>query len=125
MTKTWITRSGIALAGVALFAITAGTANAAPGQGGCLKELVAAGTITSAQAEAVHEAADALRESGVERREVRPQALASLVANGTITQEQADAIAATKPPKRPGAGSRPGSGSSTTSATSSSTVIGS
>jgi len=109
MNTTWITRSGIALAGVALFAMTAGAAQAAPGNGGCLKDLVAAGTITSAQAEALHEAADALRDSGVGRGEARPQALASLVANGTLTQAQADAISAVKPPKPPkrDRGSRP------------------
>jgi hypothetical protein len=120
MNTTWITRSGIALAGVALFAMTAGTAQAAPGNGGCLKDLVAAGTITSAQAEALHEAADALRDSGVGRGEARPQALASLVANGTLTQEQADAIAATKPTKPPKRtnGTRPtGTASSTTAQT--------
>ena len=114
MNTTWITRSGIALAGVALFAMTAGTAQAAPGTGGCLKDLVAAGTITSAQAEALHEAADALRDSGVGRGEARPQALASLVANGTLTQEQADAISATKRTN----GTRPtGTASSTTAQT--------
>jgi competence protein ComGC len=108
MTKTWITRSGVALAGVALFAIAAGTANAAPGQGGCLKDLVAAGTITSAQAEAMHEAVESLRDSGVERREAHRQAVASLVADGTLTQAQADAIKTSKPAKRPGSrGSAP------------------
>lgn len=119
MTKTWITRSGIALAGVALFAITAGTAQAAPGQGGCLKDLVAAGTITSAQAEAVHEAKESLVDSGVERRAARTQALASLVANGTLTQAQADAITAAKPAKPAkgtGSGSRPAGGSASTPA---------
>lgn len=108
MNKTWITRTAIAAAGVAIFALASGTAQAAPGQGGCLRPLIEAGTITQEQAYELHEATDALKTAGVENRQAHRQALADLVANGTLTQSQADAIVAARPPRgtRP-AGARP------------------
>lgn len=90
--------SAIAAAGLVLITMSTGTANAAPGQGGCLRPLVEAGTITQVQADEVHAAKESLKESGIAGREAHDQALAGLVANGTLTQSQADAIAASRRP---------------------------
>lgn len=64
---------------------------------GPLSSLVSAGTLTAAQATAVHDALHAQREADHATREaemtkVRDAALASLVAKGTLTQAKADAI---------------------------------
>lgn len=126
MNRKWITAPAIAAAGLALVVMGAGTAQAAPGEGGCLRPLVEAGTITQEQADEVHAAKKALKDSGVSGRDAHAQALASLVANGTLTQTQVDSIessrragnakpAGTKAAK-PGtaSGSRTGAPSSTT-----------
>ena len=102
MNRKWITRSVVAAASVALFASLAGTAQAAPGQGGgCLRPLVEAGTITQEQAYELREATDALKASGVQDRQAHDQALVDLVANGTLSQSQADAIVAARPRRGP------------------------
>lgn len=122
MNRKWITRSVVAAASVALFASLAGTAQAAPGQGGgCLRPLVEAGTITQEQAYELREATDALKASGVQDRQAHQQALADLVANGTLTQSQADAIVAARPRRgpRPAPASSESTGARTTSPTAS------
>lgn len=104
MRRKWIARSAIAAASVALVVSAAGTAQAAPGQGGgCLRPLIESGVITQDQAYELREATDALKASGVQGREARDKALVDLVANGTLTQSQADAISAARPRQRPGA----------------------
>ena len=66
---------------------------------GPLSSLVADGTLTAAQATAVHTALHAQRDADhadheAERTQARDAALASLVAKGTLTQAKADAIKA-------------------------------
>jgi len=97
------TKAGFVLATLAgtttmMFA-GASAANAAPGDGGALRPLVSAGTITSTQAKAVHDQLQADREAGKADREAakaasRTTALRTLVSEGTITQAQADAVSA-------------------------------
>jgi hypothetical protein len=79
---------------------------AKPCGGGKLADLVAAGTITQAQADAVHAALHAARPTtkpttkpttrptAAERQATAKAALAPLVTAGTISQAQADAIVA-------------------------------
>lgn len=92
MNRKWITAPAIAAAGIALVLMGAGAAHAAPGEGGCLRPLVEAGTITQEQADEVHAAKKALKDAGATGRDAHAQALAGLVANGTLTQAQADTI---------------------------------
>ncbi|HAN70104.1 MAG TPA: hypothetical protein DCQ36_00720 [Actinobacteria bacterium] len=66
---------------------------------GPLSSLVTAGTLTAAQATAVHEALHAQRDDDratheAEMMKARDAVLAGLVADGTLTQAKADAIAA-------------------------------
>lgn len=96
MNRKWITGTTVAAASLALLALSTGVAQAAPGQGGCLRPLVEAGTITQAQADEVHAAKQAMKESGLTGREAHDEALAALVANGTLTQAQADAVASSR-----------------------------
>ena len=96
MNRNWIITPALAVAGLALVTMGAGVAHAAPGDGGCLSPLVSAGTITQAQADQVRAASKALKDSGVDGREAKAQAISGLVANGTLTQSQADAIAAAR-----------------------------
>jgi polyhydroxyalkanoate synthesis regulator phasin len=93
--KKWMTRigAGVGIAALSIGAIT-GVANAvgsthkADGQGrGPIAGLVTAGTLTTEQATAVHDALETARDAK------HTQQLASLVAAGTITQAEADALA--------------------------------
>jgi len=90
------TKAGLVLAtlaGTAVMMISgASAASAAPGDGGALRPLVSAGTITSAQAKAVHDQLRADCESA--KASARSTALSTLVSEGTITQAQADSVAA-------------------------------
>ena len=95
----WFTAAGVGLGSIALIAASAGVANAVNSadrpeghRGGSQSSLVADGTLTKAQAQAIHDAmhaaVDADREAEVKTT------LAALVTKGTITQSQADAISA-------------------------------
>lgn len=90
------TKAGLvlaALAGTTVMMIGGATAaNAAPGDGGALRPLVTAGTITSDQAKAVHDQLKADCEAA--KSASRSTALRTLVSEGEITQSQADAVAA-------------------------------
>ncbi len=91
------TKAGIVLAALAGTAVMmvggASAASAAPGEGnGALRPLVTAGTITSAQAKAVHDQLKADCEAT--KAAARTTALTTLVSEGEITQAQADAVAA-------------------------------
>ncbi len=90
------TKAGLvlaALAGTTVMMIGgASAANAAPGDGGALRPLVSAGTITSTQAKAVHDQLKADCEAA--KASARSTALTTLVSEGTITQAQAEAVAA-------------------------------
>ena len=99
------TKAGLVLAtlaGTAVMMVSgASVASAAPGDGGALRPLVSAGTITSTQAKAVHDQMKADREAAKPEREAakaasRATALRTLVSEGAITQAQADAVAATE-----------------------------
>ncbi len=83
-----------ALAGTTIMMIGgASAANAAPGDGGALRPLISAGTITSSQARAVHDQLTTDCEAA--KAASRDTALTTLVTEGTLTQTQADAVAAT------------------------------
>ena len=95
----WFTAAGVGLGSIALIAASAGVANAVNSadrqgghRGGSQSSLVSDGTLTIAQAQAIHDAmhaaVDADREAEVKTT------LAALVTKGTITQSQADAISA-------------------------------
>lgn len=95
----WFTAAGVGLGSIALIAASAGVANAVNSadrpeghRGGSQSSLVADGTLTKAQAQAIHDAlhaaVDANREADMKTT------LAALVTKGTITQSQADAISA-------------------------------
>ena len=96
----WMKKTAVAGAAVLVAALsTTAVAHAAPGdrggQGGALRPLVQAGTITSEQARTVHDAVKAACEAGKAAREsAKAEGLATLVGEGTITQAQADAVAA-------------------------------
>lgn len=98
-TTIWTRRVAIATAAAALVVMSAGVANAAPGQGGGLSSLVQAGTISQSQLDAFSTEKRALKDSGMECPEATAQALSSLVASGVLTQADADAIAAAKSAK--------------------------
>ena len=86
-----------ALAGTTAMLVGGATAaSAAPGDGkGAMSSLVAAGTITSAQAKSVHEQLHADHDAAkAAKPDSRATALSTLVSEGTITQSQADAVAA-------------------------------
>lgn len=130
MNKRWMGRAAVAAASIALAATMAGTmagtANAAPGQGGCLRPLIEAGTISQAQADELHDAIRALRDSGVQGREAHEQGLAGLVADGSLTQAQADAIVASKQASRGPRtqGRQPAAASSTSNTSGTATTTG-
>jgi competence protein ComGC len=90
------TKAGLVLAtlaGTAVMMVSgASVASAAPGDGGALRPLVSAGTITSTQAKAVHDQLKADCEAA--KAASRTTALRTLVSEGTITQAQADAVSA-------------------------------
>jgi len=111
-TRTWVTAavaagvSGALLVGGATAALAHDRGDRGPGTSmsrsdsrGPLAGLVTAGTITAAQATAVHDALHAQRDADrasheAEMEKARDAALATLVAQGTLTQAKADAIAA-------------------------------
>lgn len=111
-TRTWVTAavaagvSGALLVGGASAALAhdrgdrgQGTSMSRTDGRGPLGALVTAGTITAAQATAVHDALHAARDKDhaaheAEMEQARDAALASLVAKGTLTQAKADAITA-------------------------------
>ena len=90
------TKAGLVLATLAGTTVVmiggASAVNAAPGNGGALRPLVTAGTITSEQATAVHDQMKADREAA--KATSQSTALRTLVTEGAITQAQADAVAA-------------------------------
>lgn len=95
----WMTRTAVAGAAVLVAALsTTAAAHAAPGDrpdGGALRPLVQAGTITKEQARTVHDAIRAACEAGkADREAARAEGLATLVGEGVLTQAQADAVAA-------------------------------
>lgn len=111
-TRTWMTAavavgvSGALLVGGATAALahdrgdrSSGTSMSRSEGRGPLASLVTSGTITAAQAAAVHDALHTQRDADrathqAEREKARDAALASLVAEGTLTQAKADAISA-------------------------------
>lgn len=100
-TRTIIARTAIAAGSLALVVIgTAGSASAAPqgpgaGKGAAITQLVTAGTITQAQADAIKAAATAAHDAKeAAHAKAKAAVLSGLVTAGTITQAQADAIAA-------------------------------
>lgn len=94
-----MTAAGVGLGTIALIAASAGVAQAVNStdrpegkRGGSQSSLVADGTLTKAQAQAIHDALHVAQES--ERQANMASALKELVTAGTITQAQADAITA-------------------------------
>jgi hypothetical protein len=90
----------------------AATTGARGGRSG-LGRLVRAGTITKAQAIAVHEALHAAKASGADRATVLQQVLSALVADQTLTQVQADAIASARNSQATSAPAQESTGTST------------
>ena len=92
------TKAGLVLAALAgtttMMFFGASAASAAPGDGGALRPLISAGTITSTQAKAVHDQLKADCEAA--KSASRTTALRTMVTEGEITQAQADAVAATE-----------------------------
>lgn len=90
------TKAGLVLAALAgtttMMIVGASAASATPADGGALRPLVSAGTITSTQARAVHDQLKADCEAA--KSASRTTALRTLVSEGEITQAQADAVAA-------------------------------
>ena len=89
----WMKRTAVAGAAVLVAALSAtSVVHAAPGgaggQGGALRPLVQAGTITKEQARTVHDAIKTACEAA------KAEGLSTLVGEGVITQAQADAVAA-------------------------------
>lgn len=94
-----MTAAGVGLGAIALIAASAGVAQAVSStdrpegqRGGSHSSLVADGTLTKAQSQAIRDAIHASQES--EREANMASALKELVTAGTITQAQADAITA-------------------------------
>lgn len=97
-----LTAAALAFGGTAAYAHDNGSGPRGEGsRGGPLTSLVADGTLTQAQADAVKDAVHSRRDDQraatradrhAAREAARAAALAALVADGTLTQAQADAI---------------------------------
>lgn len=102
----WTQRAAIVAASAALIVVSAGAAQAAPGQGGPLRALVSDGVISQAQLDDFRAEKDRLKDEGMTCAEATSAALASLTSSGVLTGSEATAIETAKAAKKAAKGDR-------------------